>query len=275
MSTDKTSYIKTNKPLYIANLVARMEKNEELGTFDFERWVFGHADYAPGCELLDVACGSGKAIFKLLALHPRIGRITGVDFADSAIRMLADQTRERRLDNVEPLLLDMETLTMTLAGRRFDHLYSIYGVHYSPRLVDLLREYRALLKPGGTMFVCGPDAFSNTPLMRILGRLDAIEEDPIPMRMPGRSSVTVIWSDSASTLPSSSWITSRTRSASPASTLSWRGGATMTSTATGPSRSCARRSPERFANTARSSSTRMCSASRCAQRERRLDDRAL
>jgi hypothetical protein len=33
------------------------------------------------------------------------------------------------------------------------------------------------------MFVCGPDAFSNTPLMRILGRLDAIEEDPIPMRM--------------------------------------------------------------------------------------------
>jgi SAM-dependent methyltransferase len=180
---DKTSYIETDKPLYIANLVARMEQNEALGTRDFEAWVFSHQDYRPGCDVLDVACGTGKSLFKLLSLHPDIGRVTAVDFAEPAIRELGERARGRGIAAIDARVLDMEGLTSTLAGRRFDHIYSIYGIHYSPRFVELLCEYRALLKPGGTIFFCGPDAFCNTPVMRILSGCGALDADPIPTRM--------------------------------------------------------------------------------------------
>ena len=181
--TDRTSYIASDKPLYIADLVSRMDRNEAFGDHDFEQWVLSHFDYPPGCDVLDVACGTGKAVFKLLARHPAIGTVTAVDFAEPAIRALDERARTLGHANVHARLLDMETLATTLAPQRFDHIFSIYGVHYSPRLVDLLAEYRPLLAPGGTLFFCGPDAFCNGAVMRILSAFDAIETEPIPARM--------------------------------------------------------------------------------------------
>ncbi len=184
MGTDKTAYIKSNKPLYISNLVARMNNNEQFGELDFEAWVFGHIEYPAGCELMDVACGNGKAIFKLLKMQPQIGKIVGVDFAETAIEMLRQQSQDSGLSRqVEALLLDMEKIPQVLSGRKFDHIFSIYGIHYSPRMVELLCEYRDLLKPGGTMFICGPDAFCNTKVMRILSGSDVLNSDPIAPRM--------------------------------------------------------------------------------------------
>ena len=180
---DKTAYIETNKPLYIDNLRSRMGQNEALGVHDFEQWIFGHLDLRPGCDVLDVACGTGKAILKLLARHPEIGHVTGVDFAEPAIDVLRQRAADGGFSQVDALVLDMETLRDSLSGRRFDHIFSIYGVHYSPRMHELLCEYRDLLKPDGSIFFCGPDAFCNTKLMRILASADSLESDPIPARM--------------------------------------------------------------------------------------------
>lgn len=184
MPTDKTAYIKSNKPLYISNLVARMVNNERFGEHDFEAWVFKHLSYPAGAELMDIACGSGKAMFKLIEAQPQIGRLVGIDFAETAIDMLTTRAHETGVsDRVEGIVIDMEHAPRELSARRFDHLFSIYGIHYSPRMAELLCEYKALLKPGGTIFVCGPDAFSNTSVMRILSASAVLDVDPIAPRM--------------------------------------------------------------------------------------------
>jgi len=128
--TDKTSYIKTNKPLYIKNLVARMLHNEEFGAVDFEKWIFQHLSPKPGAEVMDIACGNGKAIFKLVKMYAGLARVVGVDFAEPAIQSLREQAQALGLKQVEGVILDMEKLTEHFAGQRFDHLYSVYGIHY-------------------------------------------------------------------------------------------------------------------------------------------------
>jgi SAM-dependent methyltransferase len=181
--TDKTSYIKTNKPLYIKNLVARMLHNEQFGAADFEKWVFQHLNIQSGAAVMDIACGNGKAIFKLVQMHPEIGQVVGVDFAETAIASLRAQATSLGHKHVEGVILDMEKLTEHFAGQKFDNIYSIYGIHYSPRMAEILIAAKALLKPTGTIFVCGPDAFCNTKVMRVISRYDDIRTDPIPPRM--------------------------------------------------------------------------------------------
>ena len=182
--TDKTSYIETDKPLYISNLTARMECNETFGGADFEKWVFSHLDFNAGCRLIDVGCGTGKASLKLLDLHPQIGDVLAIDFAETAIETLKIQSQELGINQIQALVMDMERLAGDLSDQQFDHIFSIYAIHYSPRMADLLCEYKALLKPGGSIFFCGPDAFCNTNVMRMLvSAEDCMDRNPIPQRM--------------------------------------------------------------------------------------------
>jgi SAM-dependent methyltransferase len=181
--TDKTTYMGTDKPRYIGNLVVRMDCNEALAARDFEEWVFSHLKLTPGCDVMEVACGTGKALFKLLDMNPEIRSVLALDFADTAIARLKQRAAEQGRDIVEAVVADMETAPAVYHDRRFDHIYSIYGVHYSPRMAELLCEYGALLKPGGSIFVCGPDSFCNTALMRLLRYADRTVPDAIPDRM--------------------------------------------------------------------------------------------
>jgi ubiquinone/menaquinone biosynthesis C-methylase UbiE len=181
--SDKTSYMKSKKSLYMDNLVARMNSNEKFGESDFEEWVFSHINYPKGCELLDIACGTGKAIFKLLEKHPQIGSILAIDIFESALRILENQAKEENLTQVKVMVQDMETLPVILNNQKFDSIYSIYGIHYSPRMAELLCEYKPLLKSDGSIFFCGPDAFCNINLMRILVSSEVMDNNPIPTRM--------------------------------------------------------------------------------------------
>jgi SAM-dependent methyltransferase len=181
--TDKTSYIASDKPRYIGNLVSRMNCNETLGSRDFEKWVFSHYDFPAGCDVMEVACGTGKALFKLLDSHLQIGSVLALDFAESAVEALRQHAALEGRMAIEAIVEDMEKAPEVLANRLVDHIYSIYGIHYSPRMAELLVEYKRLLKPGGSIFVCGPDSFCNTPLLRILAYSDETIRDPIPERM--------------------------------------------------------------------------------------------
>ena len=180
--TDKTEYMLTKPELYTDNLSDRLAMNQMHSQLDFEAWIFSNCTIGLNSNLLDIACGTGHVISKLLDTYPEL-RIVGIDISEKAIANLKVGIDAKKLDNVQALVEDMETFPSKFPDRRFDQIISVYGIHYSLRMVDLLAEYGKLLNPEGKIFFCGPDSFSNTNLMKLLNSSKKMEENPIPTRL--------------------------------------------------------------------------------------------
>jgi len=100
------------------------------------------AEYG-GRRVLEVGCGAGTDLVRF-AQHG--ARVTGVDIADSAIRLAQTNVRQRGL-NAHLLVADGERLPF--AEDAFDLVYAHGVVQYTADGPRLVAECRRVLKPGG------------------------------------------------------------------------------------------------------------------------------
>ena len=99
----------------------------------------------PGDVVLDLGTGSGYA---LRALRERsIGRGYGIDASREMVRNAADYTDD---DAIGFLRGNFETLPFGLNS--IDHAFSMEAIYYAEDPVDVLRELRRVLRPGGTFY---------------------------------------------------------------------------------------------------------------------------
>ena len=100
-------------------------------------------DGLEGREVLEVGCGAGVDLIRFA----RGGaRVTGVDLADSAIRLARQNFRHQRLA-ARLLVADGERLPF--ADDQFDFVFAHGVVQYTANDRRLVREVRRVLRPGG------------------------------------------------------------------------------------------------------------------------------
>jgi ubiquinone/menaquinone biosynthesis C-methylase UbiE len=106
---------------------------------------------AAGDTVLDLGTGSGYA---LRALRERsIGRGYGIDASPEMVGNAASYTAD---DRIAFLRGDFEALPF--ADNSIDHAFSMEAIYYAADPVDVLRELRRVLRPGGT-FYCAVDYY--------------------------------------------------------------------------------------------------------------------
>ena len=106
-----------------------------------------------GGRALDVGCGSGRVCLALAAAFPD-AQIVGLDTHAESIAQARATASAAGLDrNVR--FLAQPTGALARDGG-FDLVTACDCVHDFSRPVDTLREMRALLKPGGTLFIMEP-----------------------------------------------------------------------------------------------------------------------
>jgi len=99
--------------------------------------------FAQEARLLDVGCGTGW-----LAEH--FADYTGLDGSTDAVAAATARDRDVRLHDVaEPLPLPDESFDGVVMKDLLEHV---------PDPVALVREVRRVLRPGGRVFACSPDA---------------------------------------------------------------------------------------------------------------------
>jgi SAM-dependent methyltransferase len=102
-----------------------------------------------GSDVLDLGCGSGRALVHLAAAFPR-SRFTGHDLCAEGVAAARAEAARRGLANVRFAVRDAADLD---AAGAFDLVLAFAALHHQARPEAVLRAVARALRPGGTFLV--------------------------------------------------------------------------------------------------------------------------
>ena len=139
----------------------------------------------PETRILDLGCGTGTNLGRLLRLGLPFGRYTGVDFSSSMLAL----ARKRFGDTPGVTFLEADATTLEDNGERYDAIVGTWLLDHLSEPVSFVNGIQRFLAPGGhllLMFYSRPRWFLRlwlSPLGRSL-----VLADPVPEREVSRFS---------------------------------------------------------------------------------------
>jgi 2-polyprenyl-3-methyl-5-hydroxy-6-metoxy-1,4-benzoquinol methylase len=102
-----------------------------------------------GIDVLDVGCGSGRAVCRMAAEFPN-SRFVGYDFCEEAVQAGQAEAQRQKLSNVR-----FERRDVSRIGEqdRFDFITAFDAIHDQAKPDVVLKEIVAALRPGGTFLM--------------------------------------------------------------------------------------------------------------------------
>ncbi|NJL38234.1 MAG: class I SAM-dependent methyltransferase [Leptolyngbyaceae cyanobacterium SL_5_9] len=99
-----------------------------------------------GIDVLDVGCGSGRALNKLATLFPN-SRFTGYDFSEKAIATATAEAQQHNLTNLRFIIKDAATLD---EKEQYDWIATFDSIHDQAKPDVVLQNIYNALRPNGT-----------------------------------------------------------------------------------------------------------------------------
>ena len=117
-----------------------------------------------GIDVLDVGCGSGRALIQLAKSFPQ-SRFTGFDFSEEAIGKACVEAQKSNLDNIAFKVQDVSDIGQSNA---FDLITAFDAIHDQRDPAKVLSEIQAALRSDGTFLM--QDIASSSHLEKNLER---------------------------------------------------------------------------------------------------------
>jgi SAM-dependent methyltransferase len=105
--------------------------------------LFARVDIAPGCDVLDVATGTGNVALKAAG---RGAEVTGLDITPELLEVAE---RRARRAGVEVNWVEGDAEDLPFGEERFDRVLSVFGVQFAPRHEVAAHELVRVCRPGG------------------------------------------------------------------------------------------------------------------------------
>lgn len=121
---------------------------------ELREWVRGHLELYAGSTVVDVGCGTGDELMRLVSVVGAAGRAIGVDINDPMLSTARERTRSaHRVEIVKgdaaSLPLPSGSVDALVCERVLQHL------QYPP--ADAVREFGRVLRPGGRIGLTDTD----------------------------------------------------------------------------------------------------------------------
>jgi ubiquinone/menaquinone biosynthesis C-methylase UbiE len=186
---EKTMSITTVAP-EISGLKTRLKETWMSGDYDrFSRYMeqgarifYEQLDIPAGCQMLDVACGSGQVA--LWAARDGVN-VTGVDIAPNLVQRAQARARAEGLN---ALFMEGDAEALPFEDASFDVVISLIGAMFAPRPELVAHELLRVCSPGGMI------AMGNWTREGFVGQMfKTIAKFIAPSGMPSP----VLWGDEA------------------------------------------------------------------------------
>jgi 2-polyprenyl-3-methyl-5-hydroxy-6-metoxy-1,4-benzoquinol methylase len=102
-----------------------------------------------GIDVLDIGCGSGRAVCAMAAEFPN-SRFAGYDLCEDAVAAARAEAKRQRLQNV---CFESHNVSNLGVRNKFDLITAFDAIHDQAQPQKVLQEIVAALKPGGTFLM--------------------------------------------------------------------------------------------------------------------------
>jgi ubiquinone/menaquinone biosynthesis C-methylase UbiE len=153
----KNFFLNTRKPQGIGGSMMLWSMN--WGHAALARWGLRHLEIRSDSQILDVGCGGGVNIARMLKLAPS-GSVSGLDYSDISVSKSVKVNRQAITAGRSEIKQGGVSQIPWRDGS-FDLVTAFETVYFWPDFVGDLREVRRVLKPGGVIFICNESVKSD------------------------------------------------------------------------------------------------------------------
>ena len=115
-------------------------------------WGMKHIKIAENSSVLDVGCGGGANIKKMLALCPR-GRVSGLDYSPVSVEK-SRQVNRKAIADGRCDVIEGSALALPFSENSFDVVTAFETIYFWPEIEKCLGEIYRVLAPHGCFMIC-------------------------------------------------------------------------------------------------------------------------
>lgn len=115
-------------------------------------WGLRHIHIADHSDILDIGCGGGANIKKMLSLCPH-GRVSGIDYSPISVEKSRKVNRKAIADR-RCAVSEGSAIALPFSEDSFDIVTAFETVYFWPEIEKCFSEVYRVLKPNGCFMIC-------------------------------------------------------------------------------------------------------------------------
>ena len=129
-----------------------MVSSMNIGHAAMADWGFRHLTVRPTDYCLDVGCGGGANVKRLLAMAPQ-GIVKGVDYSEVSVEKTSSMNAQA-IQAGRCVVLQGNVMNLLFARGYFDVVTAFETVYFWPDITEVFREIHRVLKDNGVFMIC-------------------------------------------------------------------------------------------------------------------------
>lgn len=122
------------------------------GHSSMAEWGFTHIKIQDADISLDIGCGGGANIKRLLQKSPN-GKVTGIDYSDVSVKE-SQKNNKAEIENNRCKILQGNVMELPFTEETFDIATAFETIYFWPDISKAFEQVYRVLKSGGTFMIC-------------------------------------------------------------------------------------------------------------------------
>ena len=115
-------------------------------------WGLSHVCFEGGEHMLDIGCGGGANLLRLLE-RSQDGKAYGIDYSPLSVEISRD-TCARQIECGQAFVEQADVSELPFEDNMFDIVTAFETVYFWPDMENALREVRRVMKPDASLLIC-------------------------------------------------------------------------------------------------------------------------
>ena len=123
-----------------------------VGHSGMAEWGFRHIDVHDGDACLDIGCGGGANVKRLLE-KSGCGRVIGLDYSEVSVEK-SRKVNQMAIEAGSCEILQGDVMQLPFGNAAFDVITAFETIYFWPDIDKAFAQVYSALKPGGTFMIC-------------------------------------------------------------------------------------------------------------------------